>query len=147
MPKSFLGQVSFYGFIHQSTNKASAIQGEQVTNTIFEYGIGASYHFMASPLAYNRMIAFATTTFGAGSVEDTVEFTSPTTTNQSQTYSGSSSFFSLGIGAKYYSRSGFGMRALLDYYRRSESYNFDSDVTNTKLVAGPRLLLGLAYRF
>ena len=37
---------------------------------------------------------------------------------------------------------------LIDYYQRSETYEIEnSDENFAKTVAGPRILLGLAYRF
>ena len=55
---------------------------------------------------------------------------------------------SLGFGYKFYTARGFGIRALFDYYVRNEKYKEDEDgFTHTKSVKGPRLMMGISYRF
>jgi hypothetical protein len=144
-----LSKLSFHLLVHSSSSTTTNIDGTQITNSVLEYGGGASFHFLAPALSYNRMVGFATIQFGIGSVSDQIQFNSSTVQTE-QTFSGSSNFFSLGGGMKYFTESGFGGRALIDYYRRSESYVVEGvteDTTTTRIVAGPRFMVGLAYRF
>ncbi len=142
---SFLANISLKALIHSSIVKVQSIGGQVVSNSVFEYGIGGSWHFMADPLSYRRLIGFADFTLGVGKATDVAGNAQLET---SEELSGSSSFFSLGIGLKYYAKLGLGARALVSYYRRSESYAFEAtDSSFTKISAGPRLLLGLSYRW
>jgi hypothetical protein len=145
---SLLSKISFFALIHNSSNSITSAQGQTTQTSVFEYGIGAHFHYIAPALSYNRLIGFAGVSLGVGSVSDTIEVLSNNATAQtSSTLDGSSSFLSLATGLKYYTRGGFGARAMIDFYRRSESYQFDEGDSFTKVVSGPRLLLGLSYRF
>ncbi|MAF79125.1 MAG: hypothetical protein CME63_11525 [Halobacteriovoraceae bacterium] len=147
-PQSFLGKMSFFGIIHSGNYTTTSIQGSQVTSSVFEYGIGAHYHFGGSPLSYNKFIPFAGGSIGIGSVSDDVQVLTANSTTPSSTEEGTSSFISVAAGLKYFTRAGFGARVLIDYYQRSETYEIEnSDENFAKTVAGPRILLGLAYRF
>ncbi len=146
-PQSFLSRVSFFAFLHNSSNSVTSAQGRKLSSSVLEYGVGAHFHYMAPALSYNRLIGFAGVSLGVGSVSDTREELGSTTTLENETIDGSSSFLSLATGVKYYTRGGFGARAMIDFYRRSESYPFEEGDSFTKVVSGPRLLLGLSYRF
>ncbi len=147
-PNSFLGKMSFFGIIHSGSYQTTSVQGNQLTSSVLEYGVGAHYHFGASPLSYNRFIPFAGGSIGIGSVTDDVQILTANSTAEPNTESGSSSFMSVAAGLKYFTRSGFGARIILDYYQRSETYEIENSEENyAKTVSGPRVLLGLAYRF
>ncbi len=146
-PNSFLSKVSFFALFHNSSNSITSAQGQQTRTSVTEYGVGAHFHYIAPALSYNRLIGFAGVSLGVGSVTDTVDVLSNNSTQVSKTLDGSSSFLSLATGIKYYTRQGFGARAMIDFYRRSESYQFDDTDSFTKIVSGPRLLLGISYRF
>tara|TARA_R110002072_G_scaffold276051_1_gene437562 strand:+ start:316885 stop:317985 length:1101 start_codon:yes stop_codon:yes gene_type:complete len=147
-PGSFLNKLSISGIVHSSTIKSDSVQGQQVTSTVLEYGLSASYHFLHSPFTYGRFIGFGTIGAGVGDASDTIDFLDPDSTQTSNTFSGSSNFLYLGGGVKYFTKRGFGFRGVLDYYKRSESYVIENeDATYTKVVSGPRLLMGIAYRW
>lgn len=147
-PNSFLGKISFFAFAHSGKYQTTSIQGSQVTSSVFEYGLGAYYHFTTTPLVYNKFIPFVGGSLGVGSVTDDVQVLTSNSTSPSNTDQGTSSFLSAAAGLKYYTHSGFGARVLIDYYQRSETYKVDTAAGNyVKTVAGPRILLGLAYRF
>lgn len=144
----FLRDLSIFGFIHSASNTTSSAQGTEVASSVFEYGAGLNYHFLAPPLAHNALIGFASVSMGIGSTEDTLTITDSAATAEPQTLSGSSTFFSIGGGVKYYLANGFGVRAFVDYYRRGETYTLEDDEGEyTKVVTGPRMQLGLSYRF
>ncbi len=149
-PKSFLGDLSFGLFIHKrSTGTGNAVI---VSQDWTEFGVSGSYHFYNRPLSFSRPILFANLAAGIGSVDITQEVNSTSTgTSVPETQSGSSNFFSLGLGAKYYLPNGFGGRALLDYYRSGATFDFEDTSGNssetTLAVSGLRVQLGLSYRF
>lgn len=147
-PGSMLGQISVMALIHSGQNQVGSIQGQQVTTNVLEYGLGVNWHFMASAFSYNKLIGFATAGFGVGNASDSVELLNPETTQEAETVEGSSSFFFAGVGMKYFTKAGFGVRAIIDYYQRGESYTIENlEGTYSKTLAGPRIMMGLAYRF
>ncbi len=143
----YLRNVSLVGLIHsrsQSSGDAVAVK-----NSWFEYGGGVNYHFYGDHMRPQNLVLFGTLTFGIGSVNSEVTAQNSVGGDDSVTtqVDGSSSFFSLGLGSKFYLGNGFGMRALLDYYRTSETYNFEEGEQLTRSLAGPRLQVGLSYRW
>jgi len=118
----------------------------KTTSNWLLYGGGLNYHFYNLPQSYNRLIGYATASFGMGTIsvkEKTVVGNTATETP----YEGTSNFFSLGIGAKYILSQDFGARAILDYYSSSESFNYDDGSTSTRSLSGPRVQFGISYRF
>jgi hypothetical protein len=128
-------------------HKVGVESGDQVKSKtdLFEYGANANYHFYNSAASINKLVGFATGTLGKGT--STVASTSvvsgvATTTS----VKGTTSFVSGGIGAKYILTNGFGVRAVFDYYKTTETYSFE-DGTTVRTLSGPRVQFGLSYRF
>lgn len=144
----FFKEFSASLFVHKRTMET----GDDVKSTSdwFEYGIGANYHFYNSAASVNKLVGYGGATIGKGSatVKSTVTTNGTAVENSAD---GTNTFFSVGVGAKYVLNNGFGLRALLDYYHSSESYEFESTtgdvVTTTRTLAGPRIQFGLSYRF
>ncbi|MEI8346553.1 MAG: outer membrane beta-barrel protein, partial [Pseudomonadota bacterium] len=121
--------------------------GEQRENSATEFGAGLNYHLFGDPFAFYRLIGYATFTAGMGKCSDYFN-TSGYVTGVPEQASGNSTFWTLGIGGKYYLPNGFGMRLLLDYYHRNESYRYEEGVQDiTQTLSGMRIQLGLSYRF
>lgn len=144
---NFLKNISVSLFAHKRTMESG--DTIQTTADWFEYGGALNYHFYNAPNATNRLVGFATGTFGQG----TASLESRVTTNGVETTEptdGTNSFFSVGVGAKYVLSNGFGVRGILDYYSSNESYETETDtetVTSTRTLAGPRVQFGISYRF
>lgn len=149
--ESWLHKVSFLALIHNNSQELTSLEnGDAIKQSNFEYGIGVNYHFLESPFTYGRPIVYVGLNFGLGTSSDSAEITNTSTSPQtktSQNYDGSSTFFSLGVGGKFYTRWGIGARVVLDYYRRSEEYSIDDGGQYAKVVAGPRLMAGISYRW
>lgn len=139
---SFLKNLSLTIFMHKRTIESG--DSAKISTDWFEYGGGLSYHFYNSAGAINRLIGFGGLSFGAGNA--TITLTDPEADPTETSVEGSNTFFSGGLGAKYVFSNGFGFRGMLDYYSSSESYSF-GDFTTKRTLAGPRILLGLSYRF
>ncbi len=146
MKTSFIGKTSLHLFFHKSSQQAVGLAGTQLLLDVLSYGLGASYHF-TNPLQYGKFIGLLTASFGVGGTSDSVQFQSNSVTTEPETLEGSSSSFSLGLGGKYYLRNGFGARLLIDFYQRGEAYSIDDGNEYTKTVTGPRIQMGLSYRF
>ena len=145
---SMLRNFSFFALFHVSKKDTTTLEGTTVGLTAIDYGVGVNYHFFASPLSYNRFLPYASFSVGVGQSEEVLTVNTTTTTTDPQPFSGASQFYSLGLGLKYYLARGFGFRAFLDYYNRKEVYAVDgleTDFSNT--VAGPRMQIGLSYRW
>jgi len=136
----FLKDLSFNVMIHKSTLDIGETSKSSIN--LFEYGIGANYHFYNAPSAINAPIGFGTVSIGKGSSTQTTtpEFGDVTTAE------GTSSFLAIGGGAKYNFQNGFGVRAAVEYYKATHEYVFE-DSTDTVEFSGPRATFGLAYRF
>ena len=140
-------RISLFGMIHYHSLQTGNLKGDSIGVRGIEYGGGVNYHLNDNPMSYGMVIPFATVGFGIGSME---ELTTRVTQNESEdtTVAGTSAFFLFGVGAKYYLANGFGMRLFLDYYSRSESYTVeDSDISEDKTSEGPRIMVGLSYRW
>lgn len=139
----FFRNVSLFGFL----NKKTIESGSDVYNKSdwLDYGLGVNYHFYNRPDDINALIGYGTASFGLGSVTDTSSvYVSGSL--QEQELSGSSNFFAVGVGMKYLMRNGVGLRAVLDYYTTSQEVTIAEEVVTTKL-SGPRIQMGLSYRF
>jgi uncharacterized Zn-finger protein len=129
-------------------NKKSMENGDSAKTTTdwFLYGGGANYHFYNRPNDLSKLIGFGTVSFGLGSVSISEKVTTGSSSTET-TADGSTNFYSFGAGVKYYINSSFGVRMVLDYFSSSESFSFEDGSTVTRSLGGPRLLLGINYRF
>ncbi len=143
----FLRNVSIRGILSLSNASAQALEGGSVSHSALEYGGGVSWHFMADPLSTHRLIGLADLAAGIGRTNNS---SGNVQTEAQRELLGSSQFLRLGVGLKYYLPQGLGMRLLLSYYRRKESYIVGEDeeaLNYSKILTGPRLQLGIAYRW
>ncbi len=136
--------ISLFGLINKKTMENG--DSAKTTTDWFLYGGGANYHFYNRPYDLSKLIGFATLSAGLGSVSISEKVTTGASSTET-TAEGSSSFYSFGAGVKYYINSSFGARMVLDYFSSSESFSFEDGSTVTRSLGGPRLLLGINYRF
>ena len=122
--------------------------GASSTNDIMEFVGGINWHPTKMPSETMTFIPYVNLSASMGSVKSTFKPGQENPGGPEFDANGTTAGFALGFGYKFYTASGFGARAILDYYMRSESYKED-DATNkfNKTVAGPRFMLGLSYRF
>jgi len=137
---------SFQAFFHRSSAEIVDLDADAITQTVLEYGVGLNWHWGNDPLSFGRLIGYWTVTGGFGTATDEVSI-SRTSLNTTDNFEGASNFITLGLGAKYYTAFGFGARVLLDYYRRSETYEVVDSNDFSRTVSGPRLQVGLSYRW
>lgn len=135
---------SIGAFIHLADQTTAGIRDVSVDTSLFEYGLSVNWH-LRDPFEVDTFNPYATFTAGLGTVSDS--YTENIEDFDSETLDGSATFFSFGGGIKYLTRHAFGFKGHIDYYRRGESYNFDDEDTITKVVSGPRLILGGFYRW
>jgi hypothetical protein len=143
--ESFLKNVSLKIFLHKKSIESG--QDIKVMTNYLEYGGGLNYHFLNSPGKTNRLIAFGSLDFGIGSATETDTVITNGVSTQSADISGTNKFYSFGVGAKYILNNGFGAKVILDYFNSSESFNFPGSIVVQRSLSGPRVQLGLSYRF
>jgi hypothetical protein len=144
--KKWWRQVSLGAHVHKAKqdtfNEAGTVASKIIESEadVTEFGLNLSYH-LSDPFWVSKLIFFGQVATGIGSTSDTFAIA------DSEAINATSSFFSVGLGGKYLLRSGLGMKGLLDYYRRSETFKFDQGGDITRVVSGPRVGLGLFYRW
>jgi len=146
--KTWLHDISIFGIVHYSGRSIQTVSGEESSLTALEYGVGVNWHFWADPFVFNKPIGFFTASLGVGKTEEVFSINNSTTTTTGTPVGGTSSFMAVGAGFKYYLSKGVGFRGVIDYYRRGERYVFDGQDTDfSKVVSGPRIMVGLSYRW
>lgn len=125
-----------------------AYNGSSSTNDVTEFALGVNWHPTKLPSKTMDFIPYLHAGFNVGSVKSTYKPGQENAGGDEFAANGSTAGFSVGFGYKFYTQRGFGARMLLDYYMRSEKYKED-DALNTfnKTVGGPRLMVGIGYRF
>lgn len=151
----WLGRLSLSPFMHFYRHKYTSIQGHTIENNLMGYGLAADYHFLAHPLAINRLIWWIQGGGGLGKVSDSValkvDTASTTAINAPVNLSGKANFYFLGTGIKYNFHPNFSLRMMVDYYVRGESYpispvNGVAQDPYTKKISGFRFLVGPAIK-
>lgn len=128
---------------------SQAYNGATASNDVTEFSIGTNWHPTKLPSAVMQFIPYFHLAFNVGTVSS--NFKQGTEANgapQEFSADGGTQGFSIGFGYKFYTAKGFGARAIADYYMRTETYKAD-DAGNkfNKTIGGPRLMIGLGYRF
>jgi hypothetical protein len=140
----FLKDLSLFALL----NFKSMEHGDSVKSTTnwSQYGGGFNYHFYNPTYAYNRFVGYTSLSFGMGSSSVKDKVVSGTTSTESSV-DGQNIFLSLGIGLKYFFNNNFGMRSMLDYFYSKESFTYSDESTTNRTLSGPRIVVGLSYRF
>jgi hypothetical protein len=123
--------------------------GASTANDVTELSAGVNWHPTKMPSQTMTFIPYIHLSFNMGTVKSKYEPGSEGNGNtEGISANGSTQGFAAGFGYKFYTKAGFGARAILDYYMRTEKFKED-EATNTfnKTVRGPRFMLGLGYRF
>lgn len=147
--REWYSRFSLLGGVDFMNESSQSYHGYGVTNQITEFSVGTNWHPFKLPGAVNEFIPFIHLSGHFGSVSSSYKGGLNATSTDEVSNTGTTSGFAVGVGVKFYTYKGFGARALLDYYMRNETYKEDelSMLKLTKTVGGPRLLLGLSYRF
>lgn len=139
---SLVGNVAFVRLNNQAYNGSSS------TNDLTELDVGINWHPFTRPSLAHEFIPFFHTSVHMGAIKSTYRPGAENVNGQTISANGGTSGISLGFGYKFYSSRGIGARAMVDYYLRNEKYRSDAlDRIYSKSVRGPRLLLGISYRF
>ena len=125
---SWFKKVSFVGLFTYSIKQLAVLEGSQSDLSSIEFGVGINYHFSVLPNLFGQLIHYAGLNVGIGTSEETLTIQTTTQNSTPQTFQGSTNFFSVGYGMKYFQMSGIGYRLYIDYYRRGESFNIEGQI-------------------
>jgi hypothetical protein len=142
---SFIGQFDYSS--KDTTENLATDSSDTTTTTSSEQLMGVSgglnWHFLNDPFSFEKLIVFGGGTLGLGKIATTTESEDEAGTDDT-TYSD----FSMGVGIKYYTEMGFGLRALVDFYSRTETTTKAVlETTEIKKKSGPRIKVGISFRF
>jgi hypothetical protein len=145
--KNWYGRFSFMGFFKTLNSHLMSADGEQVQTSTREIGGGINWHPFKRPSVVNQFIPFATANIFYGSIQDT--YTGGANSSVSQTVlSGTLFGYSVGAGLKFYTGQGYGFRAVLDYFSRTDTFaSNDYGETWQRTSSGPRGYMAVSYRF
>jgi len=146
--KEWYSRFSLLAGINLTKNSTQSYTGAQTENDGMDVYAGTNWHFKAYPWEMNTFIPYLHLSGFMGNLKSKFQTGNEAATENSLSTTGSSFGFSLGGGYKFYHSSGFGARILIDYVYRTEK--FKEDTTANKYIrttAGPRLMIGLSYRF
>lgn len=146
--REWYSHFSLIGGVDLMRENAQAYNGAAVSNDLTEFSFGTNWHPTKLPSLANEFIPYLHVAAHIGTVKSTYKKGTNSDANPEMDSNGGSSGFSIGAGYKYYTFKGFGARVLLDYYMRTEKYKEDAvGLTMNRKVGGPRLMLGISYRF
>ncbi len=149
--RDWYSRFSLFAAIDLYRLNAQAYNGAKTSNDVTEFSFGTNWHPGSLPSTINTFIPYFHLGASIGTAKSTFERGNDervAASSNSWNANGSTTGFSLGFGYKFYTRQGFGARILADYYVRQEKYKADPQTSEfNRSVAGPRLSLGLSYRF
>lgn len=145
--KQWFSRFSLLANLNLMRENAQSYEGSSVTNDVTEVQFGTNWHWGKMPSLTANWIPFLHLSFGIGQVKSSYK-AGANNIGFSDNANGSTTSLSVGFGYKYYTRSGFGFRAMVDYYQRGEKFKEDTQVhTFSRTVNGPRVMMGMSYRF
>lgn len=146
--RQWYSRFTLLGAVSLMRTNAQSYNGFSATNDITEFTIGTNWHPGKMPSATYQFIPFFHLGLNIGSVRSSVSQGLTATTTDDRTANASSNGFQIGFGYKYYTREGFGARAIVDYYARNEKFKRDEDDNSfDRTTAGPRFMMGISYRW
>lgn len=147
--REWYSRFSLIGEVALVRENSQAYNGASVTNELTEFALGLNWHPFKLPSAAGEFIPYFHAAFHVGTVKSTYKpGTEIPGSDDTLDSNGGTSGFSGGFGYKYYTNKGFGARVLLDYYMRTEKHKEDvMGNKHNKTVGGPRLMVGIGYRF
>ena len=140
---TWYSRISFHGSYILDRRSTMGHLGGYIREDSNLFGGGINLYPTTRPSRIHRFIQYLNYTFSLGSV--TSEYGAGDT---SDSLSGSILANTFGYGVKYYTSQGIGMRMAISYTLRGDTYGEDSVGTSyIKTKLGPRVMVGLGYRF
>lgn len=142
---------SFLPYFQYQYQSMLSYEGSAVDSVLMELGLGFQY-YLNNPHTVNKFIPFMNAFFAMGSITDSYASGVRAQGNGAvaSEVKGDSTAYGVGIGVKYFFANRFTIQTLLEYYMRTDEFAADvatSDSLWSRDVSGPRVQLGLGYRF
>lgn len=143
--REWWARFSTFGMVNFQRKGALSFQGNENDESVTEFGGGLNWHPWDVPSVINDFIPFFTASLAFGSAFSKIDTANSTTSREAR---GSTFSRALGVGFKFYTQQGFGARAILDYYMRDDKLKeSEANITWNRSNVGPRLWVGLSYRW
>lgn len=146
---TWYGAFSLYPLLHLTKHDSINIDGVSTSASVVEFGAGLRYHFLQPPNLTGGIGVFVGGNLGVGMCRESRE--NRTSSLEQPTVQGSTSFLSVEGGLSYYWMNGIGIRGIVDWYRRVENYEAEAyqggELIRTRTIHGPRVAVGISYRF
>ena len=144
--QKWYSRLSFLAQVTLSQTAVTSSNGNLSEESSTEFGFGLNIHPFAKPFQSEKFIPYANYTLNFGS--SSITFTDSAVSANSSDLKASLFAHHLGAGIKYYSSSGIGLRAELSFVIRQDVFEADeNEVVLTKTGTGPRIAMGMSYRF
>jgi len=143
--QNFWRRFSFIGYLEWSstTIENESFREGSWPQSLFGLGLGTNFHFLNDAFSFDKVIAFASLGIGFGSREFTMVAGNTAFIEETSTFS-----WNLGAGIKWYTKAGLGLRAIIEYFSRSEDSSFTvNGATPSYSTSGPRIKIGASWRF
>ncbi len=146
--REWYSRFSLVASLNLMRTDSQSYNGYASSNDATEFTVGTNLHPGKMPSATYNFIPYINLSLNLGSVRSNQSSGLTRPTDPDRSANGSTSGLSVGFGYKYYTKEGFGARAILDYYIRNEKFDRDEDQNSfSRSVAGPRFLMGISYRW
>lgn len=135
-----LNRISIIGHGQLSSSSGVGLNGNSSTTTVFEYGLGGKFYF-SSPMKLFKSIFYVKGMFAVGTGDMTYSVS-----GADESVGSTISSFVFGGGLRYFFTKGYGIDVGVDYYERTETFAVIGE-TLSRVVSGPRAVIGVSYRF
>lgn len=149
--EKWYAQFSLLPYFQYQYQSMLSYEGSAVDSVLMEFGLGFQYYFN-NPNIVNKFNPFVNAYYAMGSITDSYASGVRAQGNgaAASEVEGDSTSYGVGIGIKYFFENRFAIQMLLEYYLRTDDFAADPDTNNSvwsREVSGPRVQLGLGYRF
>lgn len=144
--QKWYSRISLLGQISLSKTAVTITDGSLSEESSTEFGFGVNIHPLAKPFQSEKFIPYLNYTVNFGS--SNIKFTDGVDDTNNSTLNASIFAHNFGGGVKYYTFRGIGLRAEVSFIIRQDTFEADeNNVILTKTGTGPRIAMGMSYRF
>lgn len=149
--EKWYAQFSLMPYFQYQYESMLSYEGSAVDSEQLQIGISAHYYFY-NPNLLNKFNPFTSLFYAQGTVKDNYASGARSLGNGSTASSvkGNSTSMGIGIGVKYFFENRLAVQSVFEYYTRTDEFDSDPLTSNaswSREVYGPRVQLGLGYRF
>lgn len=149
--QQWFSNLSILPYFQYQFESMLSYEGSAVDSSLMEIGLAIQYYYL-NPNLVNKFNPFVSTYYAVGTIEDSYASGERSAGNgaDASLVKGESTSYGVAAGVKYFLENRLVIQALVDYYFRNDKFTYDPQTGNslwTRDVSGPRVHLGLGYRF